>query len=320
MKVRVGVDAAVEDAVLRNFTQEAQLVRIAKEPKGDVEVDFWIPLLSPKIVQSQWQYLKGVRVVQAPWAGIGPFLEMLPPGVVLCDAQGVHDIPTAEWTLSAILAMQRCLPFYVELQTQGKWGTGLQAQQIDLTPDAKIENPPVPINEVAGATVLIVGYGSIGKAVESRLAPFGVKFLRVAHSPREGVYAVAKLDELLSQADIVVITAPLTSETKHLFNASRLSKMKPQALLVNAGRGGIVDTEALLQTLNGKKIRAAIDVTDPEPLPAGHPLWKAPNLLITPHVGGDSDKFMGRVFKLASEQVDRFAHGEPLLNVVTGEY
>jgi len=320
MKVRVGVDAAVDDAVLRNFTQEAQLVRIPKEPEVDVEVDFWIPLLSPKIVQNQWQHLKSVRVVQAPWAGIGPFLEILPPGVVLCDAQGVHDIPTAEWTLSAILAVQRCLPFYVGLQTQGKWGTGLQAQQIDLAPEAKIENPPVPINEVAGTTVLIVGYGSIGRAVESRLAPFGVKFLRVARSPREGVYAVAELDELLGQADIVIITAPLTSETKHLFNAARLSKMKPQALLVNAGRGAIVETEALLQALNQNKIRAALDVTDPEPLPAGHPLWKAPNLLISPHVAGDSDKFMGRIFKLASEQVDRFARGEPLLNVVTGEY
>ena len=320
MKVRVGVDAAVDDAVLRNFTQEAQLVRIPKEPEVDVEVDFWIPLLSPKIVQNQWQHLKSVRVVQAPWAGIGPFLEILPPGVVLCDAQGVHDIPTAEWTLSAILAVQRCLPFYVGLQTQGKWGTGLQAQQIDLAPEAKIENPPVPINEVAGTTVLIVGYGSIGRAVESRLAPFGVKFLRVARSPREGVYAVAELDELLGQADIVIITAPLTSETKHLFNAARLSKMKPQALLVNAGRGAIVETEALLQALNQNKIRAALDVTDPEPLPAGHPLWKAPNLLISPHVAGDSDKFMGRIFKLASEQVDRFARGEPLLNVVIGEY
>jgi phosphoglycerate dehydrogenase-like enzyme len=320
MKVRVGVDAAVDDTVLKHFTQEAQLVRIAKEPESEVEVDFWIPLLSPKIVQAQWQHLKCVRVVQAPWAGIGPFLQMLPSGVVLCDAQGVHDIPTAEWTVSAILAMQRCLPFYVALQTQGKWGSGLQAQQIDLASDAKIENPPVPINEVAETTVLIVGYGSIGKAVESRLAPFGVKFLRVARTPREGVYAVAKLDELLNQADIVVITAPLTTETRHLFNAERLSKMKLQALLVNAGRGAIVDTEALLQALNENKIRAAIDVTDPEPLPAGHLLWKAPNLLITPHVAGDSDKFMGRVFKLASEQVERFARGEPLLNVVTGEY
>ena len=108
MKVRVGVDAAVDDAVLRDFTQEAHLVRIAKEPEIDMEIDFWIPLLSPKIVQSQWQHLKGVRVVQAPWAGIGPFLEMLPSGVVLCDAQGVHDIPTAEWTLSAIRTNDAC--------------------------------------------------------------------------------------------------------------------------------------------------------------------------------------------------------------------
>jgi phosphoglycerate dehydrogenase-like enzyme len=167
---------------------------------------------------------------------------------------------------------------------------------------------------------LIVGYGSIGKAIEARLAPFGANFLRVARNAHEGVEPVSKLDELLGQADIVVLIIPLTSETRHLIDAKRLAKMKPRALLVNAARGPIVETEALLQALNDNRIRAAIDVTDPEPLPAGHPLWKAPNLLITPHVAGDSTKFMRRAFRLVSEQAERYALGEPLLNVVTGEY
>ena len=131
---------------------------------------------------------------------------------------------------------------------------------------------------------------------------------------------MSRLDELLEQADIVVLTTPLTSETRRVMDAKRLARMKPGALLVNAARGAIVDTEALLQALIERRIRAAIDVTDPEPLPAGHPLWKAPNLLITPHVAGDSDKFMRRAFKLISEQAERYARGEPLLNVVTGEY
>ncbi len=173
---------------------------------------------------------------------------------------------------------------------------------------------------MADTTVLIVGYGSIGKAIEERLAPFGPKFLRLARSRREGVEPVSKLDELLGQADIVVIIMPLTSETRGMIDAKRLAKMKPGALLVNAARGAIVDTDALLRALNEKRIRAVIDVTEPEPLPAGHPLWHAPNLFITPHVAGDSAKLMIGLFKLASAQVERFAKGQPLLNVVTGEY
>jgi phosphoglycerate dehydrogenase-like enzyme len=271
-------------------------------------------------VQNQWQHLQGVRVVQAPWAGVGPFLKMFPADVTLCDARGVHDVPTAEWTMSAILAMQRCLPFYVERQQQGNWASGLQSQQIGGPRHDEAREPPVAIDEVAGTTVLIVGYGSIGRAVEARRAWFGVQFLRVARRARDGVYAVSQLDELLAQADIVVITAPLTSETEHFFKASRLSVMKARALLVNAGRGAIVETDALLEALRERRIRAAIDVTDPEPLPAGHPLWKAPNLLITPHVAGDSAKFMGRLFAFATEQVVRFTRGEPFSNVVTGEY
>lgn len=232
---------------------------------------------------------------------------------------------TAEWALAGILAMEKFLPLFIEMKRQGKWIAGQQAQQIDASSPlksapTKIKDPPAPINEVADSTVLIVGYGSIGQAVENRLAAFGGKFLRVARTAREGVFPLSKLDDLLELADIVVLTAPLTSETRHLMNAKRLAKMKHGALLVNAARGPLVETEALLGALQEGRIRAAIDVTDPEPLPAGHPLWSAPNLLITPHVAGDSPNFMKRAFKLASEQAERYARGQPLLNVVTGEY
>jgi phosphoglycerate dehydrogenase-like enzyme len=320
MTVRVGVDVAIDKALLEDFTKEVQLVRIAEKPQGEVQVDFWVPALPPKIVQRQWAYLKGVRVVQLPWAGVDSLRHIFPPEVTLCDARGVHDIPTAEWAVASILAMQKCLPFFIHQQSVGVWAMGQQAHQINDPTPAKIKDPPAPMNEVADATVLIVGYGSIGKAIEVRLTPFGAKFLRVARSPREGVAPVNQLDELLGHADIVVLTIPLTSETRHLLNAKRLAKMKPGALLVNASRGGIVDTEALLQALNENKIRAALDVTDPEPLPPGHPLWKARNLLLTPHVAGDSEKFMRRLLTLASEQAERYARDEPLLNVVTGEY
>ena len=318
--VRVGVNEWVNESLLKNFTKEIKLVRIAEEPQGEIEVDFWIPLSHPNLVPGQWPHLKGVRVVQAPWAGVDLLRHVFPPEVVLCDARGVHDTPTAEWAVSAVLAMQKYLPFYAELQRQGDWNRRLQAKEIYRLSHGKEAGPPALVDEVADTTILIVGYGSIGRAIEARLAPFGPKFLRVARGPREGVEPVSKLDELLGKADIVILITPLTSETRHLFDAKRLAKLKPGALLVNAARGAIVDTDALLDALNEKKIRAAIDVTDPEPLPSGHPLWKAPNLLITPHVAGDSAKFMKRVLTMASEQVVRFVRGQPLLNVVSGEY
>ena len=318
--VRVGVNASVDRALLKDFTREVQLVWIPDEPRGEIGVDFWIPLSHPKLVPDQWPHLKGVRVVQAPWAGVDLLRHVFPPEVILCDARGVHDIPTAEWAVAAVLAMQKYLPFYVEMQSQGDWAQRLQAREIYRLSHGGETNSPALVDEVADNTILIVGYGSIGQAIEARLAPFGPRFLRVARSARHGVEPVSKLDELLGLADIVVLSIPLTSETRHLLDAKRLARMKPGALLVNAARGAIVDPEALLEALNERRIRAAIDVTDPEPLPLGHPLWKAPNLLVTPHVAGDSAKFMKRMFTLASAQAERFARGEPLLNVVTGEY
>jgi phosphoglycerate dehydrogenase-like enzyme len=327
MAVRVGVDESIDQSFLEELSASAQLFRVPEDPKRELEIDFWVAAMPPRILKRQWPYLKGVKVIQAPWAGVDTLLNLFPPGVILCDARGVHDIPTAEWTVAAILAMQKCLPFFMAMQSESRWAQGQQAQQIDdpsFTHSTKtptlIKDPPAPIRDVAEAVVLIVGYGSIGQAVEVRLTPFGAKFLRVARNPREGVAPVSQLDDLLGQADIVVLTLPLTSETKRLIHANRLAKMKPGALLVNAARGQLVDTEALIQALQAGKIRAALDVTDPEPLPAAHPLWKAPNLFLTPHVGGDSNKFMARCIRLVCEQVGRFARGEPLLNVVSGEY
>lgn len=320
MKVRVGIDLSVDEVLLEGFGNEVQFVRIPEDPEGEIEIDFWVPALRPRTVQRQWQHLKGVRVIQLPWAGVDTLLKAFPPNVTLCDARGVHDIPTAEWAVAAILAMQKCLLFFADMQRQGKWALGQQSQQIDHPTPTKIKNPAAPMKEVADAAVLIVGYGAIGRAVEERLSPFGAKFLRVGRTAHEGVEPVTNLDQLLPRADIVVLTIPLMFETRHLFDGNRLAKMKPGALLVNASRGAIVETEALLQSLNEGKIRAALDVTDPEPLPEGHPLWKAPNLLITPHVAGDSDRFLQRAFKLIREQVQRFVRGEPLINTVTGEY
>jgi phosphoglycerate dehydrogenase-like enzyme len=318
--VRVGVQASIAPELLQDFTREVELVRIPDQPEVDVEIDFWIAPPNLKITQSQLPHLRGLRVVQSLWAGVDLLLPLLPPGLTLCDAQGVHDIPTAEWAVTAILAMQRYLPFYFALQQQEDWAGRKRSQERYRQSHESTTASPALIDEVAEATVLIVGYGSIGKAIESRLMPFGARFLRVARQAREGVDSVSQLDQLLPQADIVVLITPLTPQTRHLMDAGRIARMKPGALLVNASRGPVVDTDALVQALEETRIRAAVDVTDPEPLPSGHPLWKAPNLLITPHIAGASAQYIKRALKLASDQALRYARGEPLINVVDSGY
>ena len=163
--------------------------------------------------------------------------------------------------------------------------------------------------------MLILGYGSIGRAVEARLMPFGIKVLRVARHPREGVHAVTELAALLPDCDVVVILLPLTAETRGLVDNRFLSAMKPGALLLNPARGAIVDTEALITAVRAGRLRAALDVTDPEPLPEGHPLWSAPGVLITPHVAGAPIRWRARAYRFVGDQLRRYASGEPLRNV-----
>jgi len=315
------VEACIDAALLSGF-QGLELVRIPAEPVQDVAVDFWIASLSPDTSRRPWPYLKGVRAVQGLWAGVDALKPLIGANVTLCNARAVHDAPTAEWAVAAILAMQKYLPFYIDLQRRADWFGKNKAEDIYLLSQGALRNPdcPVLVEEICEKTVLIVGYGSIGQAVETRLAPFGCKFLRVARSARPQVAPVASLDTLLPEADIVVLTTPLTSQTRALMDAGRIAKMKGGALLVNAGRGAVVETDAMVAALMEGRIRAAVDVTDPEPLPPDHPIWRAPNLLITPHIATDTPRFMGRAFAFAAGQAQRFAKGEPLLNIVQGEY
>ena len=319
--MRVGIEASIDAALLGGFAG-LELVRVPAEPSGDLAVDFWVAALAPASQRRQWPHLKGVKVVQGLWAGVDSLRPLIPDGVALCSARGVHDAPTAEWAVTATLAMQKYLYFYAELQRRADWAGKNKAEDIYLLSEGAKREPecPVLVEEAADKTVLIVGYGSIGAAVEMRLAPFGCKFLRIARSGREGVAPVSDLDDLLPLADIVILTTPMTSETRGLIDAGRIARMKRGALLVNAGRGAVVDTEALIAALMEGRIRAALDVTEPEPLPPDHPLWRAPNLLITPHLATDTPRFMGRAFVFAAEQAHRFARGEKLLNVITGEY
>jgi phosphoglycerate dehydrogenase-like enzyme len=187
-----------------------------------------------------------------------------------------------------------------------------------ITGDQEAHYPPVMQEELTGKDVLLVGHGAIGKEIESMLAPFRVGLLRVARRARTNpdVHAIADLDRLLPKADVVVLILPSTPETHHLIGSRQMELMRQGALLVNAARGPIVDTDSLVAVLNQGKIRAALDVTDPEPLPVGHPLWKCPNLFITPHIGGSSPQFAPRSVKTAEDELRRYLAGQALKNVV----
>lgn len=244
-----------------------------------------------------------LRYVQTLTAGIDhmiPAVPLLPSGTVVCNARGVHDASTAELALTLALAALRNLPQFVRDQREGRWR-------------------PVVHRSLADSHVLIVGYGSIGAAIEERLLPFEVSSVtRVARTarqaPRGAVRPLEDLPQLLPEADVVVLSLPLNQRTTGLVDAGFLAAMRDGALLVNVARGGVVDTGALLSEVAAGRLLAALDVTDPEPLPADHPLWQQPGALITPHVGGPTTAFYPRAKRLLRDQLNRWAAGEPPLH------
>jgi phosphoglycerate dehydrogenase-like enzyme len=176
------------------------------------------------------------------------------------------------------------------------------------------------MDDLAGKTVLLLGYGSIAQAVEARLRPFGVEIVRVAKHARAGVHGPQELADLLPLADVLVVLAPHTAETDKLLGMELFAKLKPGALLVNASRGKVIDTQALLRGLLEGRLQACLDVTDPEPLPDGHPLWTAPGVFITPHLAGWSPRQLDRAYAFVRDQVRRHLANEPLVNVVAEGY
>jgi phosphoglycerate dehydrogenase-like enzyme len=271
-------------------------------PETAAEVEFYVPpFFPPPEAVTAMAQMPGLRVVQTLTAGFDRVRPHVPAGAVLCNARGVHDASTSEWVLTAILASIRQFQYFAAEQAAGRWSYRFT-------------------DCLAGKTVLIVGHGSIGQAVERRLSGFEVRVLRVARSAREGVSAVTSLPELLPEADVVILLAPVTSETTGMADARFLSRMKDGALLVNAARGSLVVTADLVAEVARGRLFAALDVTDPEPLDAGHPLWDRPNVLITPHVGASTPVSGQAATRFVRAQVDRYLAGEPLVNVITGDY
>ena len=318
--LRIGYPATIAQDFLRDFPEEVELIPLPDGLDHDVDIDVWLPDPYPKRAMLIWLHLRGVRLILSLMAGTEWIPGITGPHVTICNAHGAHNISTAEWTVSSILAMLKCFPFYLEVQHGGKWKRRFEAtaHYARITGDARPLYPPVMLEELTGKSVLLVGYGAIGKEIERMLAPFRVELQRIARTPRTQpqVHAVAELDSLLPQAEIVILILPSTAESRGLIGRSQLALMRQGALLVNAARGPIVETDALVEALNAGRIRAALDVTDPEPLPEGHPLWSCPNMLLTPHVAGSSPQFAPRSLHTAAGELRRYIAGEPLKNVV----
>jgi phosphoglycerate dehydrogenase-like enzyme len=270
-------------------------------PHAILDAEFLVPSSGDPRIRELLPQMAALRVIQTLSAGVDWLLPFVPTGVTVCDASGTRDVPVAEWVLAVILSATKMLPELRDRQREHHWEWRKSC-------------------ELAGSTVMILGYGSIGAAVEARLAPFEVDLIRVARRARAGVHSVDDLESLLPLAEIVVVLLPLTPATTGLLAANLLACLRPGALLVNVARGPVLDTRALLQLLQAGRVKAALDVTDPEPLPADHPLWDAQGVLITPHFAGDTLAAERRAFALAGEQVGRYLRGEPLANVVENGY
>lgn len=249
--------------------------------------------------------LEGVEVgfVQGQSIGFDGVSEILPDGLVFANAASVHETSTAELALALVLAAQRHFPSFVRAQDEGRWA-------------------PVFADSLADRRVLLLGYGGVGKAVAARLAPFETHVTAVASRAREEdgvpVHGVDELPDLLPEAEIAILTLPGGESTQHIADAAFLAALPDGALVVNVGRGSLIDTDALVAEVASGRLRAALDVTDPEPLPRDHALWSLPGALVVPHVGGATSAMRPRIAKLVSAQIERLRAGQGPLNVVLG--
>jgi phosphoglycerate dehydrogenase-like enzyme len=300
--VVVSVPTAELAAALRPYPAGAEvLVWEMTSPPPRESIDLVVPPymsmdeLMPRLADVR------TRLVQSQSIGYEGVADRLPPGHVFANAASVHETSTAELAVGLAIAAQRRLATYVRAQDAGRWA-------------------PEFSESLADRRVLLLGYGGVGKAVAARLEPFEVDLTVVASRARfengMPVHGVERLRELLPDAEIVVVTLPGGEETRHILDATALAALPDGALIVNVGRGPLIETDALVAELQRGRLRAALDVTDPEPLPADHPLWSAPGALIVPHVGGASTAMKPRTVKLIRTQIERMLAGEPPLNVV----
>ncbi|HZP51430.1 NAD(P)-dependent oxidoreductase [Actinocrinis sp.] len=294
----------------RDVRAALEMTEIPADPLGDPRLGE-VRMLIPPLVRNQADDgydLKmliasagRLELVQALTSGVDWIVDLVPAEVTLCSVRGAYDDLMAELMLAGILALYKEIPHHAGAQARGRW-------------------EPRQVRVLGGSRVLFVGYGSIAECLEKYLAPFGVDVRRIARRPRKGVDGISELSVLLPGADIVIVLTPLTAQTQGLIDEEFLTLMKPGALLVNGARGLVADTDALIAAAERGKIRAYLDVTEPEPLPDGHPLWSAPGVFITPHIGSLVPENRARAFAVVRENLIRWARGEALRNVISGEY
>ncbi|MDQ6849582.1 MAG: 2-hydroxyacid dehydrogenase [Actinomycetota bacterium] len=271
-------------------------------PEGIEDTEFLVgEYMAGPLAERALARMPNLRVIQLLSAGVEPWLPLVPDGVTLCNGRGVHGGSTAELAVAGLLSLLRELPHFHDEQHAGRWS-------------------PSHSDDLDGKRVLILGAGDIGRRVAAAVRVFDAVCTFVARSARDGIRAIDELPTLLPEHDIVVVSLPHTDETHHLVDARFLAALPDGAMVVNISRGTIVDTDALLAELEAGRLSAFLDVTDPEPLPADHPLWRAPNVLITPHVGGGTTGWAKRGNRLVREQIARFVAGEDLVNVVGDSY
>jgi phosphoglycerate dehydrogenase-like enzyme len=292
--------------LVEHFPKLPILVQPSERPWDDrmAKTTFFVPdYMSGRAGVADLAQMPELEVVQILSAGVDNVRDAIPVGVTLCNAKGVHDAATAEMAVTLTLASLRGLGRFPDLQREARWNNK-------------------SFSSLADRNVLLIGYGSIGTAIEQRLNGFDANITRVARVGRVTpvVFGFDELGELIPTADVIVLIVPLTQQTKGMVNEQFLRQMHDGALLVNVARGPVVNTQALVYALSTGRIAAALDVTDPEPLPPSSPLWQMENCLITPHVGGDTDAFHSRAEQLLIRNINRYAKGLPLLNVIDGEY
>ena len=271
-------------------------------PHSDVlsKITFYVlPYMSDLRAIQPIAEMTSLQVIQSPNAGVDELSAILPNGVTLCNARGVHDASTAELAIGLTISVRRGFADFMINQRQGIWNHERH-------------------NSLVDSRVGIVGMGSIGSLIARHLEVFDVEVIGFTRTGSNGTQTMRDFDKLLPTLDVLILILPLTPESYHLMNRERIQSMKAGATLINVARGGIVDTDALVDALNSGKISAGLDVTDPEPLPQGHRLWNSPNVIITPHVGGDSSAFNTRIRALLESQLNKFATGQPLANIVAG--
>jgi len=262
------------------------------------EITFYVPTyMGGRPALELTKKMNNLKVLQMPNAGYDDAIEYVREGITLCNGKSIHDDSTAELAVGLTIASLRGIPDFVRNQDKSAW--------------VHVKNQSINDKKIG-----IIGFGSIGSTIAKMLSGFSVEIIPFTQSGRDNTIAISNLDKHLPTLDVVILILPLTAESKHLFNAQRLSLMKAGSLLVNVARGPIVDTDALVKELNSGRITAALDVTDPEPLPSDHPLWKAKGVLISPHVGGNTSAFEKRARRLIESQLQLLAEGKSLNNVI----